>query len=86
MGILLGQLTIVKNKALFSRYIDFKQIIKASYLGNYLQISLLLLISFLKDNLQSKIFNTKNPWIKFLIGIILEIKNVNVQNCFVLRY
>ena len=73
LGSWLGLITILKNKPILARDIDFRELITDSYKQDKLIITIPFVCKVFSFISKSKIFNINNPWINSILCLLKEI-------------
>ena len=73
LGTWLGLITILKNKPILARDIDFKELIIDSYINGKLLIVIPFTCKVFSFISKSKIFTINNPWINSILCLLKEI-------------
>ena len=73
LGSWLGLITILKNKPILARDIDFRELITDSYVKDKLIITIPFVCKVFSFVSKSKIFNINNPWINSILCLLKEI-------------
>ena len=63
LGNWLGMMTLAKNKPIFAKDLDLKEIIFDAYETGKLMAVVPLVIKILESSSKTKVFHSKNPWI-----------------------
>ena len=75
LGAWLGISLISKNRPIFAKDLDFKELIFSSYENGKLCIVIPFICKVFKYVKNSKVFHTKNPWINAILCLLWELCN-----------
>lgn len=78
LGGFVGMLTIAENKPILAKDLDIKEIIKDAYSKGYIALAIHLVCPLLRQIKNSKVFRPKNPWVRAIFSLIVELLNTQV--------
>jgi hypothetical protein len=73
LGNWLGLMTLAKNKPIFAKDLDLKDIIFEAYETGKLMAVVPLVIKILESSSKTKVFHPKNPWIIAILSVLKEL-------------
>ena len=73
LGYWLGIISILKNKPILARDIDFRELITESYIKDKLTITIPFVCKVFAHISKSKVFTINNPWINSILCLLKEI-------------